>query len=60
MAVHYYMVLLVHMWETETKKEIVKSKPLSRNCGVGDVIICDVRIYWFCQALIYKSVSLLH
>ena len=25
MAVHYYMVLLVHMQETETKKEIIKA-----------------------------------
>ena len=25
MAVHYYTVLLVHMQETETKKEIIKA-----------------------------------
>ena len=59
MAVHYYKVLLVHMWETETKKEIIKASLHLEIVDVDDVILCDFRIKWFCEALIYKSVSVL-
>ena len=61
MAVHYYMVLLVHMQETETKKEIIKAS-LYREIVVWMIwfSVTLELIYWFCEALIYKSVLVLH
>ena len=50
--------MALHYMVQENEKRNNKSKPSSRNCGVDDVTLCDLRIHWFCEALIQVETSL--